>query len=291
MGTITLHEVSKWDPANWTGTQVDPAWMARVKEVVDYVIDEDMYCLLNVHHDTGASSTAWLVANRFDEAEERFRALWSQIAEEFKDYGEKLLFESYNEMLDNYDSWCFASFAAPGSYNATVASESYAGINNYAKAFVETVRASGGNNSVRNLVVNTYGACSGDGTWNQHLQEPLSNMAIPEKPGHIAIEVHSYWEAEKFSDSQKKEIDRLFTNLDTYIVQRLGVPAIIGEWGGGTGEDTAKNTLFAKYFTSKARAAGVATMWWMGLSDGEDRAVPTWTMPQAKDAILSSYKD
>ncbi len=289
MGRIVLYDDNKWDKSSWTGTDVDPVWMARVKEVVDYVIDEGMYCILNVHHDTGADDTAWLVADRYVTTERRFCALWSQIADAFKDYGDHLLFESYNEMLDSYDSWCFASYASPSRYDAAAAAAAYDGINNYARSFVQTVRATGGNNTVRNLVVNTYGACSGDGTWNQHLKEPLSFMQIPEKPGHIAIQVHSYWESEKFSESQKKEIDQLFVNLDTHIVKRLGVPVIIGEWGGGAHEDTNQNYYFANYFSTKAREAGVAAFYWMSLSDKADREVPKWTMPKTKNAIISAF--
>lgn len=291
MGTITLHNQNQWDPSTWSGTEVDPAWMARVKEVVDYVIDEGMYCILNVHHDTGAGSTAWLIASvdGFDAAKTRYQALWEQIANQFKDYGPKLLFESYNEMLDPYDSWCFASFATPDRYDATVATSAYNGINSYAKLFAETVRATGGNNAYRNLIVNTYGACSGDGTWNSHLSEPLTQMALPEEPGHIAIQVHSYWDATQFN-SQKADIDRLFTNLDTHIIKRLGVPVIIGEWGGST-EGDDPNVRFASYFSQKAKAAGIAAFWWMGLSDGQDRSLPAWTMPKTKDAILQPYLD
>ena len=291
MGTITLHNQNQWDPSTWSGTEVDPAWMARVKEVVDYVIDEEMYCILNVHHDTGAGSTAWLIASvdGFDAAKKRYQALWEQIANQFKDYGPKLLFESYNEMLDPYDSWCFASFATPDRYDATVATSAYNGINSYARLFAETVRATGGNNAYRNLIVNTYGACSGDGTWNSHLSEPLTQMALPEEPGHIAIQVHSYWDATQFN-SQKADIDRLFTNLDTHIIKRLGVPVIIGEWGGSTAEDQL-NVRFASYFSQKAKAAGIAAFWWMGLSDGQDRSLPAWTMPKTKDAILQPYLD
>ena len=294
MGDIVLHDTEHWDPSTWTGTDVDPAWMARVKEVVDYVIEEGMYCILNVHHDTGdngqeGNGTAWLVADRFDSAKDRYAALWKQIAETFKDYDEHLLFESYNEMLDSWNSWCFASFASPARYDAAGASAAYNGINNYAKLFVETVRATGGNNAMRNLVVNTYGACSGDGTWNNHLKEPLSNMQLPEAPGHIAVQVHSYWESENFSESQKKEIDKLFSNLDTHIVKRLGVPVIIGEWGGNAGTDTEKNVEFARYFSTAAKKNGAAAFMWMCLSDGKDRSVPKWTMPKTKDAILSPY--
>lgn len=296
IGTLQLKwedEDWHWDQADWTGYEVDPAWMARVKEVVDYVINEDMYCLLNVHHDTGAASTAWLVASEegFEAAKPRYQALWRQISETFRDYGEKLLFESYNEMLDPYDSWCFASFATPERYDADVAESAYTAINNYAKLFVETVRSTGGNNVCRNLVVNTYGACSGDGTWNPHLLEPLTSFRLPEEPGHIAVQIHSYWEAEKFA-SQKADIDRLFANIDQYLVQRLGVPVIIGEWGGGTHEDSDANVRFAGYFSEKARDAGVAALWWMGLSDGKtDRATPAWTTPRTKNAILKPYLD
>lgn len=292
MGTIQLQWVDEdwhWDKSAWTGYEVDPVWMARVKEVVDYVIDEGMYCILNVHHDTGAASTAWLVAGEpeFEAAKARYQSLWQQIAETFKDYDARLLFESYNEMLDPYDSWCFASFATPARYDADVAASAYRGINQYAKLFVETVRASGGNNALRNLVINTYGACSGDGTWNSHLTDPLAQLELPEAPGHLAVEVHSYWEADKF-DAQKADIDRLFSNLDQHIVRRLGVPVIIGEWGGGNVSDEVA-ARFAGYFSRKAHDAGIAALMWMGLSDGNDRAVPAWTMPLTKDAILKPY--
>ena len=152
---------------------------------------------------------------------------------------------------------------------------------------MKTVRASGGNNALRNLVINTYAACSGDGTWNSHLLDPLMQLELPEAPGHLAVEVHSYWDAAQF-DAQKADIDRLFTNLDRHIVSRLGVPVIIGEWGGGDVSDEVA-ARFAGYFSRKAHDAGIAALMWMGLSDGNDRAVPAWTMPQTKDAILKPY--
>ena len=295
MGTLEVNG-GRWNMDKWlesTDYRVDPAWMARVREVVGYVLDEGMYCILNVHHDTGdhgekKNGTAWLVADRYDAAKDRYAALWQQIAETFRDYGDKLLFESYNEMLDSYDSWCYATFASPDRYDAEVAAAAYEGINNYARTFVETVRATGGNNTSRNLVVNTYGACSGAGNWNPHLKDPLSQLVLPEAPGHIAVQIHSYWEADKF-DAQKADIDRQFTDLDQYIVRRLGVPVIIGEWGGGSNEDSAAMIRFAGYFSQKAKDAGMAALYWMCLSDGADRAVPAWTTPGVKDAILKPY--
>ena len=295
MGTLEV-VAGRWNKSKWlesTDYRVDPAWMDRVREIVDYVLDEGMYCILNVHHDTGdrgegKNETAWLVADRFDESKDRFSALWEQIAETFKDYGERLLFESYNEMLDSYNSWCFASFGSPGNYDAGVAAAAYAGIDSYADLFVRTVRATGGNNAVRNLVVNTYGACSGDGTWSPYLVEPITRFNLPEAPGHIAVEVHSYWDADKF-DEQRADIDRLFTNLDLHLARRLGVPVIIGEWGGQVNEDSAAMIRFTGYFARRAKEAGIAAFYWMCLSDREDRSVPTWTTPGIKNAILEAW--
>ena len=164
--------VTPWLPsADDIGTKVQKAWMRRVKQVVDYVIGQGMYCIINVHHDTGAANTAWLVADEavYARQRERFEALWTQIAEEFRDYDEHLLFEGYNEMLDVKRSWCFASYAADGNYNAAIARSAYNGINSYAQSFVNAVRATGGNNVHRNLIVSTYAASDGSGTWNINL--------------------------------------------------------------------------------------------------------------------------
>ena len=97
MGTLEVNGL-RWDMDKWlesTDYRVDPAWMNRVREVVDYVLDEGMYCILNVHHDTGdhgeeKNGAAWLVADKFDAAKDRYAALWQQIAETFKDYSRPL---------------------------------------------------------------------------------------------------------------------------------------------------------------------------------------------------------
>ncbi len=84
---------------------VDEAWMNRIQEIVDYVIDNGMYCILNVHHDTGADSDDvkhWIKADEanYKENKEKFEYLWTQIATRFKNYDQHLVFEGYNEMLD-----------------------------------------------------------------------------------------------------------------------------------------------------------------------------------------------
>ena len=287
-----------WYPHMDGNNKVDAAWMKRVHEIVDYVISTGMYCILNVHHDTGADSDntkSWLKADEtvYNQQKARYEYLWQQIAEEFKDYGERLLFESYNEMLDTYNSWCFASFAAPGQYNASVATSAYNAINSYAQSFVNTVRATGGNNAKRNLIVNTYGACNGAGTWNSHLQDPLKQMKLPTDitEGHIIFQVHAYPNVVDLS-SAMKEVDQIFRDLNTYLVQK-GAPIIIGEWGTSNGNDYIErrsNVLsFAKYFVEQAKAYNYAPFFWMGLSDGTARSFPAFNQADLVLAILQAY--
>ena len=287
-----------WYPHMDGNNKVDAAWMKRVHEIVDYVISTGMYCILNVHHDTGADSDntkSWLKADEtvYNQQKARYEYLWQQIAEEFKDYGERLLFESYNEMLDTYDSWCFASFAAPGQYNASVATSAYNAINSYAQSFVNTVRATGGNNAKRNLIVNSYGACNGAGTWNSHLQDPLKQMKLPTDitEGHIIFQVHAYPNVVDLS-SAMKEVDQIFRDLNTYLVQK-GAPVVIGEWGTSNGNDYIErrsNVLsFAKYFVEQAKAYNYAPFFWMGLSDGTARSFPAFNQADLVLAILQAY--
>ena len=219
--------------------------------------------------------------------------MWRQIAEEFKDYGEHLLFEGYNEMLDNYGSWCFASFAAPGNYNATAATSAYNAINSYAQSFVNTIRATGGNNAKRNLIVNTYGGCSGSGTWNSHLQEPLKKMKLPTDnvTGHLIFEVHTYLDITNINNT-KNEVKQMISALKSNLVAK-GAPVIFGEWGTTT-ENAYTNyrnnmLAFARYFVEQTKANNIGTFYWMGLSDGNHRSVPEFNQADLKDAIIKGY--
>ena len=287
-----------WYPHMDASGQVDAAWMQRVREVVDYVVGQGLYCILNVHHDTGADSndyTSWLKADMtvYTAQKARYEQLWQQIATEFRDYGELLLFEGYNEMLDSYSSWCFASFNTQGKYDATVAASAYEAINSYAQSFVNTVRATGGNNSQRNLVVNTYGACSGAGTWNAHLKDPLSQMQLPadQTSGHLIFQVHAYPDISSLT-SAKAELDDMFSALQQHLAAK-GAPVIIGEWGTSDSsadyrDNHASMMAFADYFVQKATSLGMATFYWMGLSDGPMRTVPAFSEPDLAEAIVKA---
>ena len=288
---------------------VTEEWMARVHEVVDYVIGNGMYCIINVHHDTGADSDShihWIKADadNYSANQARYEKLWTQIAEEFKDYDGHLLFEAYNEMLDTKSSWCFASFNTSNKYDATIAESAYEGINSYAQSFVNAVRATGGNNVTRNIIVNTYAAANGYGSWNSHLTDPLTKMQMPEDQteGHIIFEVHDYPNMTNngtnrtISDIQK-QVDATISGLKTYLPQ--GAPVIIGEWGtsnvdagdGKTDYDVRRDLMlqFVDYYVKACKENGIATFYWMGLSDGYYRSMTAFNQPDLAETMAKAY--
>ena len=284
-------------PVTWfqhmkTDGTVDEAWMNRIQEIVDYVIDNGMYCILNVHHDTGADSDDvkhWIKADEanYKENKEKFESLWTQIATRFKNYDQHLLFEGYNEMLDANSTW-----------NAPKDASSYKALNGYAQSFVNAVRATGGNNETRNLIINTYAAANGD--------DVLNNLAIPtdKVDGHIAVEVHTYspWDwftKGKWDASCSKEIADMFTRLNSKFISK-GIPCIIGEYGTHGSKSVSKNSSASEIqaaadqaadIVKQAKAYGVATFYWMSIFDGTDRSVPQWTLPTVVEAMKKAYNE
>ena len=273
-------------PVTWyqemdSNGKVNDAWMNRVKEVVDYVIDNGMYCIINVHHDTGADNGAfksWLKASSssYNSNKAKYEGLWKQIAEKFKDYNQKLLFEAYNEMLDEKNTW-----------NEPVNKDGYNAINNYAKSFVTTVRATGGNNKQRNLVVNTYSSSS--------TANAMKALELPESTGHIIFQLHSYpnWQNES---NAKREIDNLISNIKSNLLNRA--PVIIGEyatfceWPSKIDyyDTNRKVALYAMdYFIKKTKEAGIGTFYWMGISDGVNRSEPVFSQADLAETLIKAY--
>lgn len=261
------------------GNFTSQAWVNRVREVVDYIIGEGMYCIINVHHDTGGSESAWLRADQDDDnlakIEHKFKGLWTNIAQEFQGYDDKLIFEGYNEMLDGKLAWTETDDAG------------YAALNRLAQDFVDAVRATGGNNAHRNLIVNTYGA---DGH-----EKSLNAFVVPTDviDNHLIVEIHNYTPGEFVSpetaeaakpwgDNYAKELDETFDWLNERFVSK-GIPVLIGEMGCDGNVPEAEQVKYTTHFVEKAKALGVPCFYWFDLIN---RADNTWTLPQVRDALL-----
>ena len=130
--------------------QISERWMARVQEVVDWAYDRDFFVILNVHHDEEQFLPA---SAHYDASAHYMQCVWQQIAQRFRDYGERLIFESMNEprLLNTPYEWNFKA----SSKDCLDAADC---INRLNQLFVDTVRATGGGNAERYLMVPAYDA-------------------------------------------------------------------------------------------------------------------------------------
>ena len=250
-----------WYPHMDADGNVNEVWMTRVQEVVDYVINAGCYCILNVQHDSGTrggrtDGAGWLQASEteYPQTSVKFKKLWTQIATRFKDYDDKLLFEAFNEILDNSDNW-----GDPADASA------YSAITKLEQDFVDVVRSTGGNNEFRNLVVNPYSAGS--------TAARLAGFQCPndKHPAHLLASVHSYdpyWFCNMFDSSCQADIDGVFQRIDARFLSELGMPYFLGEFGAiGTHPDISERVKYAKYMKQKMTQYSTAGLWWMGLYD------------------------
>ena len=251
--------------------KIDSYWLNRVKEVVGYVLDNDMYCILDVHHDSGYyEGGSWIFADadKYQENAEKLEGLWTQIATEFKDYDYKLVFEGFNEILDS-----------KRSSNWREGNEDTANVNNLNQVFVDTVRKTGGKNKDRFLAVTTYG-----GATYQHL---LESFELPEDEANdkIILAMHNY-------NYIESDIDTMMTNIKTYLTDK-GIPVILDEFGTKQEEiATEERITSAAYYVSSARKLGITCFWWdSGKSTKSkifDRESLTWEQLEIKDALINN---
>lgn len=213
--------------------QIDEKWLSRVKEVVDYVIQNDMYCIINVHHEN------WLVADTDKQAigQEKLEAVWKQIAEYFSEYGTNLIYEGFNEVINSAGQWDSADKA------------SYDVVNNYNQTFVNTVRNTGGNNASRYLIVNTYAA--------KATRSVLDGFVLPQDTieDHLIVSTHIYDGIE----SAKVKFD----NLYRYFIKH-NIPVIVGEWGltNSSSNTEQKRIQYARDYINSASNYGIPCVWW-----------------------------
>lgn len=285
-------------PTTWEGHiqkedgKVDPEWMARVHEIVDYGIDNDLYVILNIHHEEWHFPSN----DNYEKAKAQLVSLWEQIAEEFKGYDEHLIFEGLNEPRKKGTA---VEWTGGDDEGREV-------VNKLNKDFVETVRNSGGNNPKRHLMVPTYAASSSTNA--------MAAFEMPrENDDKIIVSIHGYapynfalntkgtaeWSVD--SPADRREIDGLFENIKKYFLDK-NIPVIIGEFGSvnklvegsPTGDNRDVRVPHAKYYVDKAKEYGVPCIWWDNsgfFGSGEnfgimDRSTPpSWKFPAIVTAL------
>ena len=284
---------------------IDSAWLDRVQEVVDFVVGNDMYAVMNIHGDGYYTvDGGWLlcVDDNQDEIKAKYEAVWKQIADRFKDYDEHLIFESMNEEFDN-------TYGRPNK-------DGYANINEYNRIFVDTVRGTGSNNTKRWLLLpgwNTnieytagnYGfvipedkLCESDGKRimiSVHYYDPY-NFTLDENSssaktqwGKYATENFDNWGQEDHVDSQMQMLH------DTFIAECY--PVIIGEMGVQDKTHLSESfneyrRYWLEYVVKSAKANGCIPVYWDNGWNGKngfglfDRTSCTVTQQSLIDAMI-----
>lgn len=130
---------------------IDPVWMKRIKEIVNYGLNADLCVIINEHWDGGwMEHDAFTSGANVAEHKEMFRKLWTNIAKEFKTYDQRVLFAALNE-----PGVGGASPQVQGDMLAPDSKEFADRLLVYEQVFIDAVRATGGNNASRVLIVQT----------------------------------------------------------------------------------------------------------------------------------------
>jgi endoglucanase len=284
-------------PVSWNqyadaDSNIGSAWMARVKQVVDYARHSGLYVMINVHWDGG-----WLNHTTYDHQaanNAKLAKFWIQIATAFKDYDDHLLFAGTNEVgQDNTSGPPTAEYCAVQ--------------NGYNQTFVNAVRATGGNNATRYLVVQGYF------TNIDHTVSCDATLPIDTSPSRLAMEVHYYdpydftlngsstiWQwGKSATDPSATEtwanepwVDTQFQKMKTNFVDK-GVPVIVGEYGAYLKPRYQGMNAYRKdwiqYNTQSMVAHGLIPMWW---DTGElfDRSTGAPKAPETIGWIVNSAK-
>ncbi len=261
--------------------KINEAWLDRVQEVVDYVVGNDMYCIINLHHENWHFPSY----DNLDAAKGQLIAVWTQIADRFSGYDEHLLFEGMNEprMVGTSKEWTGGD------------AESRDVINQLNAAFVETIRKSGDNNPKRHLLIPTYAASS--------TMQTINDFIVPEDD-RIIISVHAYtpynfalnakgtFEFDPAKDGA--EIDALMQLIKDYYHGR-NYPAIIGEFGARNKYNTDDRCEWASYYVGAATKNNIRCIWWDNgaFTSGEafgllKRSTLTWEYPEIVEAMMKA---
>ncbi len=282
------------DEDNYT---IKEEWMNRVNEVVDYAMDQDMYVILNIHHDN-SKEYMYPDNEHLDQSLKYVTAIWSQIAERFQNYDEKLLFESLNEprLVGHKNEW-WIDRSSMDCRNAIAC------INQLNQAVVDTVRATGGNNATRYMVCPGYDA-SPDGAMDSGFVLPTD---IDGNEGRIIIEVHAYTPynfalespgTDTWSSSNEEDLKNMTGFMDKlyYNLVNNEIPVIIDEFGAMEKNGNLEARVdFSRTYIEQARARGITCVWWdNGASTGNgerfgiiDRNKKEWIFPEIVEAMMS----
>ncbi len=243
--------------SNTSSYTIDSSWMERVKTVVDYAYDAGLYVIINVHHDNLSTSElssyygyAITTNSSLQTKSKAFlKVVWTQIATEFNnDYNERLIFEVLNEprcVGESYEWWVSSSTSITDTKANAI-------ITDYEETCIKAIRATGGNNENRYLMVPAYAGSSNF----------LSSYELPSDSASdkLLLSFHAYspynfamYNSEvtdtTFDDADKTSLDDMFSSVRS---QFSSIGIVIGETSASNKDNLSERVKWAKYYFSTA---------------------------------------
>ena len=243
---------------------IDPKWMARVKEIVSWAYENDMFIILNSHHDNydqnkkipAGKGVYYPSQENYEESSKFLVSLWKQICAHFNDFDYHLIFETLNEPRPrgtNYEWWYDQNSAECKKYMGT--------LNKLNQDIVNTIRASGGNNTHRMIMFPSL-AASPDAALTKDFRIPTDTVE-----NRLILSVHMYTPYNfamaspgdiKFTDAHRKDLDTIFRKLYNKFVS-TGIPVVVGEMGATNKNNLEHRVAWFDYFITSARKNGIMT--------------------------------
>ncbi|NJB35059.1 glycoside hydrolase family 5 protein [Croceivirga sp. JEA036] len=228
---------------------VEIAWLDRVEEVVNYARANDMYVIVNVHHDD-----PWIIPTQAesDGVKDRLAKLWTQIAVRFRDYSDYVIFETLNEPRheNTPEEWSGGTVEGRDMVNA------------YHQVSLDAIRATGGNNETRKIMISTYAAST--------VPVAMDALIIPNNDPNTMVSLHSYfpfpftlegtdttWGSSQDRADLLAEMNRIKTRFSD-----RGMAVVLGEWSSANQNNIEDRLAHAEYYSQLAAERGFASIWW-----------------------------
>jgi endoglucanase len=270
-------------PVTWTNHvgaapnyTVDSAWMAKVAQVAQWTVGAGMYAIVNTHHDADAQ---WVKlpdpadATTQAQVTAEVTAVWTQIANTFKNSSDYLIFECFNEPHGSVNGYGGGDAVEQGELNA------------YIEACVNAIRATGGNNALRQIMIQPHGASP-----VQAGVQALLKVSIINDP-NLIISLHTYYPGGFSMNASPNTWGTTaadYTAMSQSLDQILGwLPTqaiVIGEWGSISKNQLTSREKHAKAYAQDVTKRGMCPVWWdNGGSDfgllNRKANPPSWTYP------------
>jgi len=280
-------------PVTWTNHigaapnyTINSAWMSKVTQTAQWAVSAGMYVFVNTHHESDGSGSGWVTfpaASSATKVATEVTAVWTQIANAFKSFDSHLMLECFNE---------------PNEAGGGDTPQAETDLNLYLEACVNAIRATGGANATRIVMIQPVGASplqSGIQAMQQASIIGDPNLVVSQHtyfPTNFGLSTTPYaWGSPSdYTDMQSSIADQIRVWLPTQVV-------FIGEWGSQGAQATANRAAHAQAYAQDTTTAALVPIWWDNGGSGSgsyalfDRTSGAVTQPSIVAGIMAGVQN